>query len=83
MAADALSDTQQYSVMDFAEWGKKQGVKGRHADVKSFLQEQLRSADGSPAPEPQGQPQGSRKDIEKDRRREGYSRLCKLQRQRD
>ena len=71
VAADALSNTQKFSVMDFAEWGEKKGIKGRHADVKSFLQKQLPSADGSSAPEPQGKPQGSRKDIEKKRRREG------------
>ena len=71
VAADALSDTHRYSVLDFAEWGEKQAIKGRHADVISFLQVQLSSAHGSAAPEPHGDPPASRKDIEPDARREG------------
>ena len=52
VAADALSDTHRYSALDFAEWGEEQEIEGRHADVISFLQEQLSSARGSTAPEP-------------------------------
>ena len=52
VAADACSDTKGYTVLDFVEWGQEQGIKGRHADVMSFLQEQLSNARGSTAPEP-------------------------------
>ena len=71
VAADAVTNSQTYSAMDFAEWGEKKGIKGRHADVKSFLQKQLPSADGSSATEPQEEPQGSRKAMEKERRCKG------------
>ena len=60
VAADARSNTHKYSVMDLVEWGEKQGMKGRHADVKSFLQKQLPSADGSSATEPQEESQAIR-----------------------
>ena len=52
VAPDSHSDTQGFSALDFAEWGEEQEIEGRHADVISFLQEQLSSARGSTTPEP-------------------------------
>ena len=53
---NAVSDTQAYTVLDFADWGEERKIEGNHADVKSYLREQLGSARGSAAAEPQGAP---------------------------
>ena len=44
VAAESQSDTKWFSVLDFAEWGKEKG-QGRHADIISFLQDQIRAND--------------------------------------
>ena len=74
VAADARTDTEGYSVLDFVKWGQEQGIKGRHADIMSFLQEQLSSAHGRAAPGPQGKPPRSLKDIKKHARRAGIQK---------
>ena len=69
VAADASTDTGGYSVLDFVKWGQEQGIKGRHAEIKSFLQEQLSRAHRHPARGAQGKPPRSLKGVKTEARR--------------